>query len=1116
MTRRFLGCFVPFVLVLAVFVPVAAGAEPSGEQNFYPGDHTFVVPAGVHDLTVMARGASGAQVRKTGESGHGAVVSGSFAVTPGEVLQIFVADGEQNGYGAGGAHGKVAGSPHDGAAGGGASAVVAASPLVIAGGGGGAGGSNNATGGQGGDGGSPLGMDGNDGNYIESGTDAEFVAESIHPGCGGCESGGTGGNGDSDHNAITAGGGGGGGGGGAQGGAGGEHGDTYRFNEGFSWKEVEESGAGGGGGSSYIRSDAFNPSFNVDSGCVSNGTPSPACEGLVTLSWGAPPARLATLSGAGQGIPLTGSFEAIELRATDANGLPVTGAPVTFSVPSTGPSGVLPGGAPTVVVETDATGVARLFGLRSQAPVGAWNLTASIPGSVTTQIPLLNQAIPTEVQPISTPNPSTATETLEISAEVVGTVGQLTLPPTGAVQFAIDGAPLGAAVPLNPNTGIAQVPSGSAPFLLAGGHTITAAYLGDPAHAAETGRQFQQVYAEETAVSVEGMPNPVSDGSALDLRATISTRTAGPLPTGTVSFESDGEALGSAPVEDGAEATLKLASLPLGAHEITALYSGDDRFEPGRGEAIEVVDDAAVAAILTSSANPSTFGAGAVVKAEIRRAEAGPVPFGIVDFRVDGALVCKAVPTAAAVASCELPSELAAGRHAIRAAFVPGVGSGDADATGAMVQLVVQSPTVDEVGATPAAAIFDQPFALGSTVLRSDSAAATGSVQFQLDRFAAGSPIPLAAGRATLANACAGAAPGGDCPLEVGVHTVASEFSPADGNLRRSQATSFIQVRPESTEPGVRLAAAASSGAPVSFVATVAAPSGAAEGAVQFLLDGTVLGAPVELVGGSATSAPTRPLTTGSHVVVAHYLGAERFDPSEARLGFAAADSSASPKLRLLSRAARVEGDGSLRVKAVCDGARGTTCEGSLSIRLPAGADGRDEPKLLARADLKLAAGSTAAPRLVLRRPGRQMLSTRGTLEARARFSGDSADSRLRLRSSRAPRLAPVGVHRRYRTFLVRLRCQPPAHSSMRGCDGEVELRADGRRIGVVGVGESQAGPVTARLRLPQSYRDGPDVEVFVRVHSEIAVGEERISTGSFMVRPPVLGSRAPVRPDSP
>jgi hypothetical protein len=113
MNRNFLARSVLVGLVVAALLPAAAAAEQSGEAVYHPGlpFNVFVVPEGVHDIRITARGASGAQVRKTGESGHGAIASGSFAVTPGEWLWIVVANGDGDGNGEGGDHGKVAGSP---------------------------------------------------------------------------------------------------------------------------------------------------------------------------------------------------------------------------------------------------------------------------------------------------------------------------------------------------------------------------------------------------------------------------------------------------------------------------------------------------------------------------------------------------------------------------------------------------------------------------------------------------------------------------------------------------------------------------------------------------------------------------------------------------------------------------------------------------------------------------------------------------------------------------------------------------------------------------------------------------------------------------------------------
>jgi hypothetical protein len=102
------------------------------------GAQTFIVPAGVTSIHVVAVGAPGASVG-TSKGGAGGIASADVAVTPGEVLGVYV-----GGAGAGGKGGFNGGGNSTTGSGGGASDVRVGSPgtlesrLVTAGGGGGA------------------------------------------------------------------------------------------------------------------------------------------------------------------------------------------------------------------------------------------------------------------------------------------------------------------------------------------------------------------------------------------------------------------------------------------------------------------------------------------------------------------------------------------------------------------------------------------------------------------------------------------------------------------------------------------------------------------------------------------------------------------------------------------------------------------------------------------------------------------------------------------------------------------------------------------------------------------------------------------------------------------
>jgi hypothetical protein len=95
--------------------------------NFTGAPDVYVVPAGVTSVIISANGAQGGATPTSSPAGLGAIMTGTFAVTPGSSLNILV--GEQGDDG----------SDSDGGAGGGGSFVADAAnnPLIVAGGGGG-------------------------------------------------------------------------------------------------------------------------------------------------------------------------------------------------------------------------------------------------------------------------------------------------------------------------------------------------------------------------------------------------------------------------------------------------------------------------------------------------------------------------------------------------------------------------------------------------------------------------------------------------------------------------------------------------------------------------------------------------------------------------------------------------------------------------------------------------------------------------------------------------------------------------------------------------------------------------------------------------------------------
>lgn len=216
------------------------------------------IPASVTHLTAVVFGAGGAPGQNTsGDGGAGGMVAGTFDLTSGHELRLWMGwqpddNTSAPGWASGGNGGVSDIGGGNGGAGGGASAVAypgAAEPLIVAGGGGGAGGGATGTvgaraaGGGGGTGGLPA----NSGQ-----TPDDEIPTHGSGGDGAGESGPDGSNG----TGTLATGGGGGGGGGHHGGTAGGEGIIYEYCDmQGNCTDYFPGGGGGGGGSSWVSSD---------------------------------------------------------------------------------------------------------------------------------------------------------------------------------------------------------------------------------------------------------------------------------------------------------------------------------------------------------------------------------------------------------------------------------------------------------------------------------------------------------------------------------------------------------------------------------------------------------------------------------------------------------------------------------------------------------------------------------------------------------------------------------------------------------------------------------------------------------------------------------------------
>jgi hypothetical protein len=151
-------------------------------------------------------------------------------------------------------------------------------------------------------------------------------------------------------------------------------------------------------------------------------------------------------------------------------------------------------------------------------------------------------------------------------------------PPTGTVQFGVDGAPFGSAATVT--NGVATSPPTST--LSVGNHSVTATYSGDGNFSVSTAFPLTQ-QVSQAATTLALTPAPVTSSPFLSTvtftaRVNVTLPGAG-APTGQVIFSDGGTTIGIAPVQGG-NATFSTNALNIANHTVTASYSGDVNFTP--------------------------------------------------------------------------------------------------------------------------------------------------------------------------------------------------------------------------------------------------------------------------------------------------------------------------------------------------------------------------------------------------------------------------------------------------------------------------------------------------------------------------------------------------------
>jgi Bacterial Ig-like domain (group 3)/RTX calcium-binding nonapeptide repeat (4 copies)/Putative Ig domain len=138
---------------------------------------------------------------------------------------------------------------------------------------------------------------------------------------------------------------------------------------------------------------------------------------------------------------------------------------------------------------------------------------------------------------------------------------------------------------------------------------------------------------QASATALIDGPNPAQPGDTVTLTATVTGPAA--TATGTVTFLDGATSLGTRPLNGSGIASFNISTLSIGAHDITAEYSGDAHFAPSTSPVVrqQIVNELTTTT-LNSSANLVTYGQTIVLTATVDWTPVGnsPAPGGIVSF----------------------------------------------------------------------------------------------------------------------------------------------------------------------------------------------------------------------------------------------------------------------------------------------------------------------------------------------------------------------------------------------------------------------------------------------------------------------------------------------------
>jgi hypothetical protein len=231
-----------------------------------------------------------------------------------------------------------------------------------------------------------------------------------------------------------------------------------------------------------------------------------------------------------------------------------------------------------------------------------------------------------------------------------------------------------------------------------------------------------------------------------------------------------------------AVATLTVSTFSVGAHSITAVYSGDVNFLTSTSTAVNQVVNPSNSNLsnVTSNANPAVFGQSVTFSTTATAATPGAgIPTGTVTFFDNGVSIGTGALSTAGVATFTT-SALAVGTHPITATYGGDVNFNPTATVGTLTETVNKAATTTTIASSAVLAVVGGTVTYTATVnpVAPGAGVPSGTVQFRDNGVNIGTPVAMVAGKASVTEGS----------LTFGLHTITAVYS-GDGNFLASTGT---------------------------------------------------------------------------------------------------------------------------------------------------------------------------------------------------------------------------------------------------------------------------------------------------------------------------------------